>query len=271
MPCPDLQFERSAADSFCSPRGRRENTETCTLPLTLTNNPDTLRMTVHTMLDKEGHQADYRTSIINFNSSKRVRDEVFVAKVGVVAFDSDYRSDTSFTQQMHEVDKNRPDAVIATYRSAVPILSAIQGYYDELGVPVPILGHVDVSRELADSYHWSSDQETRTRDNEISRLAKIVAGCNVVVIDEFLSSGSAISTAAEIAQAAGVASVRGIAGHWYRKIPTTPELYDPAAIKATYHTFMHTVGVSAAQIPRQESKPVLTVKQVTNNYGDFRF
>jgi len=221
----------------------------------------------HHMLDQEGHQAELRLNLINFHGNER--EEHVMAYLGArTNTDSDITADTSFTQQMHAVRALAPDYILATFRSAVPVLSAVAGYHEAAGEEVPQLDIVDVSRELhANRYHHglSDGALQRKAEYETVRLSKI-SGSTVVVIDEFYMTGRALRGAGSIARNAGAKKAYGMLGNWYRKIPD--ELTEVGTILRRYDGFMRKIGRMAAEIPPNKDKPMYEYWQIVEQYDN---
>ena len=110
MPCPrNLNCESAIGES-----------EDLTL-----SNPDYHPYIIHAMIDKEGHQKDFRPAVLDLTREKDITDELCLAKHGIIGTMPDLWADTSFSRQMHQVTRNQPDAFVAPYRSGIPLLAAV--------------------------------------------------------------------------------------------------------------------------------------------------
>lgn len=224
----------------------------------------------HQMLDKEGHQSGYRLNLIDFTDRTSTVEGLVGANIGVHNLISgEDLTDNSFAQQMHLAAAREPDVIVATYRSALPILNAIRGYYDACGRPVPILEYVDVSRRHRET-HFNFDGLFQT---ESDRLNRVVEGARTLVIDQYFNSGHSLRDSAKILTVAGASAVTGIVGHWYG------DLLDESASRPTYPAagtvtrlhanFMYQVGLQAAAVQQQE-KPQISTGAIAAKYKHFR-
>ncbi len=48
----------------------------------------------------------------------------------------------SFAQQMTTALEYRPNAILFTARSAVPLADSVRGFYDEAGITLPLLSYI---------------------------------------------------------------------------------------------------------------------------------
>lgn len=233
MPCPDIDFY----------------TRSCPIAYDLAEeNYPTIR---HHMLDEDGHQANLRLNIVDLLGDRR--RELIAANVGVHRVIEELLCDTSFAQQMHAVYAQRPDSILATFRSAAPTLWAVKAFYDSAGIPTPQLDVVDVSRELHSDRGATDKQLMAKFENETHRLSNIVFGRHVVVIDEYYEHGTALWRAGRIVQNAGAVSVHGMLGRWYKTI--SDNLRERDAVIAAHRDFMTDIGHLAADISPQEKPP----------------
>lgn len=214
----------------------------------------------HLMVDSEGHQANFGSSVMNLLSEGNTFFDQETLNGRLHSYMDEYRGDTSFSQQMHEImTSNRlpPDVILATQRSAVPVLDAVEGYCAELDICLPVLETIDVSRESVGRFYKTTseirEEQKKKAEYEIGRLSGILPGAKVAIIDEFCSTGSALWQAGYIAENAGATEIAGIVGYWYRKIPQQlPN--NPEVIRETYRDFMFKIGQLAAQTPKQTKK-----------------
>lgn len=219
----------------------------------------------HFMLDQEGHQTKQRLGLIHL-SDDNLHDELLVAKVGVQS--PACFTDTSFSQQMHYANiASTPDAILATYRSAVPVLAAVQGYYAALDRRVPVLSHVEASFLKRVEWH----RHEALRQTEIERLSELVCNKSVLIIDQTFGNGGTLQRAGKIATAAGAASVIGMVGYWYGNLMDKrhEETSFPPA-ESLWHgeheAFMCEVGRSAAEVAIDPKDKAPTLEEVLSMY-----
>lgn len=260
MPCP-YEFQEQSVDEDDNFRGP------CVVPMTLS--ASTYEAVGHQMLDKEGHQSSHRLGLIDFTNSTTTIEGLIAANVGVISLISgDDLTDNSFAQQMHLANAWKPDVVVTTYRSAMPVLNALRGYYDALGVSAPLLEHVDVSRRHRRS-NFDYDMLFVTESN---RLRKTVEGARTLVIDQYFNSGRSLYEAGRICAAAGSTAITGMAGYWYGDVydqPVDHSTYPDAATVSMLHAeFMYQIGIQAAEIP-QQSKPNVSNSAIAAKYKLF--
>jgi hypothetical protein len=264
MPCINTDFVPT--ESY---RGRitySNEPPTCLLPGELEE--AAYPLVYHAMVDREGHQKTFRLNIVDLLGDRR--SERIAAFAGLYSLGmEDMIIDTSFSQQMHKVAPTQPDIVLATYRSATPVLAAVEGYYDEKKQRRPHLDVVDVSREnrLYGPYSVLSHTEQRKKsEHEADRLREIVEGKRVAIVDEYYERGGALWAAGDVAARAGAISVLGVIGRWYRKIPIELSRTGKDDIYAAHRDFMHDVGRASAQTPIHD-KPYQPAAYYAEMYG----
>jgi phosphoribosylpyrophosphate synthetase len=219
----------------------------------------------HSMLDQEGHQANQRLGLIHL-SGDNLHDELLAAKVGVQS--PAYYTDTSFSQQMHSANSaSSPDVILATYRSAVPVLAAVQGYYEGSNRRVPVLSHVEAS--FMKRVEWHGHEALRQA--EIERLSELVCNKSVLVIDQTFGNGGTLKRAGKIATAAGAASVIGMVGYWYGNLmderhEETPFPPAESLWHGEHEAFMYKVGRAAAEVAIDRKDTAPTLEEVIGIY-----
>ncbi len=217
------------------------------------------------MLDQEGHQASQRLGLIHL-SSDNIHDEILAARVGVQS--PAYYSDTSFSQQMHFANSSsNPDVILATYRSAVPVLVAVQGYYEGSGLHVPVLAHVEAS--FMKRVEWPDHRALRQA--EIERLSELLCSKSVMIIDQTFGGGGTLKRASQIATAAGATSVIGMVGYWYGSLMSVQHeetSFPPAETlwHGEHEAFMYEVGRAAAEVAIDPKDKAPTLEKVVNLY-----
>jgi hypoxanthine phosphoribosyltransferase len=262
MPCPyDLQEQLADEDDdtvFGGP---------CAVPtyLSATN----YGAVEHQMLDEEGHQANHRVNLVDFTDRKSIVEGLVAPNIGIRNLISgENLTDNSFAQQMHLASAWRPDVVVATYRSAMPVHNALKGYYDALGASAPLLEHVDVSHR-----HRRSNFDYNTLFvAECNRLRRVVEGARTLVIDQYFNTGRSLFEAGKILTTAGSTAIRGMAGHWYGDVyeqrighATYP---DATTVRTLHAEFMYHTGLRAAAVP-QQTKPEVSTGDIAAKYKLF--
>lgn len=217
------------------------------------------------MLDREGHQKDFRPAVLDLTSEKGITDELALAKHGVLGIAiPDLRSDTSFSRQMHQVTRGSPDAFVAAYRSGVPLLVAVRAFYEAMDTPAPLLETVDTGGRWCDRY--TTEDIRRIRDDEVKRITQVLAGANVVIIDDYFEHGSTLRYSSNILRAAGTESIKALCGQWYRKIDQTDDRRLNTSIDdllVRWSPLMTMIGHEAAKVaPSTEER---TLQEILEN------
>lgn len=216
------------------------------------------------MIDKEGHQKDFRPAVLDLTREKDITDELCLAKHGIIGTMPDLWADTSFSRQMHQVTRNQPDAFVAPYRSGIPLLAAVRAFYEAMDKPTPLFETIDTGGRWCDTY-TAGDVRT-IQDNEVKRLAKVVAGARVVIIDDYFESGLTLRLSSDILRSAGAESIKALCGQWYRKIDETNDrrlntsIGDLLVYKSSLMTM---IGQEAAEV--EPSTQECTLQEVLAN------
>jgi len=264
MPCLNVELVGRENDPYTGYGYTRE--PGCKVPRLLGDH-GAYSLAEHLMVDAEGHQAEFPVTSIDLMADTVNRQRKAV-KVGLLqSHDPMFRIDTSFSQQMHHALATfEPDIILATYRSAVPLLDAAEGYYEAKGVPIPLMDAVDVSREANCPRHGEGVDEKI--EVEAERLAPILARKNVLILDEYFETGTALQRAGETAKAAGASAVRGIIGYWYRKMIVGPQAVSVDSLRRAHAGFMRSIGSMAAKTPAYDKPDAMSYEQIYDEFGD---
>lgn len=207
------------------------------------------------MVDPEGNLASLPVFVPDLLEEDDVTAVMYGMRRSESPFDSpndtdaytELRLNTTFTQQMHRIfHRINPDVILATYRSATPVLNAIESYYETCQEQLPALDYVDVSRDHRSPSFQPHDHDAR----ETARLAQIVRDRSVVIVEQHVASGNSVRRARNIVKDAGASMVHGMLGTWYKGLTEQQGVFRPAeAIRGTHVDFMRSVGAAAARTP----------------------
>lgn len=150
-----------------------------------------------------------------------------------------------------------------TANSAIPVADSIRGYYDELNIGEPTLAAIHIAKkanirppQYADNQYRESVKWIR---NAMTKEAEVIqndhpeipkAAC---VIDQYVSTGSAISRAAGVLHMAGVETVYTISGNWYHDANKYGAI-DPIGMTSAFSSEFEDIGRKAAEL-RANSQP----------------
>ncbi|MDB5176463.1 MAG: hypothetical protein JWN75_131 [Candidatus Saccharibacteria bacterium] len=156
-----------------------------------------------------------------------------------------FRTPVSFAHHMARVAA-RTDIYLFTANSAVPVADSVRGYYEELGHEVPTLGSVKANSY--NSRYRTAHNYNDVLKSEQERLAPIVEGGRVTIVDQYVSQGLTLRFATRIAQEAGAISVDSTDNaEWYTDASVVDAKIDLDTLTSAHKDFMHKIGRSAAQ------------------------
>ena len=233
MPCP--------WNLNCEPRSGEVRDQTL-------SNPDFHPYVIHSMVDAEGHQKDFRPAVLDLTKPEYITDELCLAQQGILGTFSELQSDTSFARQMHLLVKDKPDAFIAIHRSGVPILDAVKSFYETLGLGVPVLDTVDPGGRWCT---YGVRERQTLHNSETVRLGNIIAGANVAIVDDFFEHGSTLRISSNIIRNAGAQSIKALCGRWYRKIDQTNDRKANTTsdiLRGRWSALMRNIGIASAAV-----------------------
>lgn len=161
-----------------------------------------------------------------------------------------HKYDTSFTRQINEVysqESPEPDVVFGTVKSGIPPLDAVRGFLDARNMPHPLFLPMHVNQWFSFQY-YSPDIFNVAAHYRGSvwagKLKPVLAGANVLVIEEFVRTGHTLEVCGRIAQMAGAASVIGLRGRWYDN--AYRQHIDMKSLSSKHVSFMRRIGQQAA-------------------------
>jgi hypothetical protein len=176
----------------------------------------------------------------------------------------DIQLEQSFAGNMAKIVLNRPEVFLFTHKSAIPLADSVRAYYGELGVQVPELAIVNTKdvagansetaqgsaewNQRARSYH--SGDAYRVMNREIAKLAPIIEGSRVAILDQYIYGRTTILGAKAIAIGAGAASVSiPDSARWYHDA-LAPDI-DFYTVSSRHAPFMRAIGYAAARSERR--------------------
>ncbi len=147
---------------------------------------------------------------------------------------------TSFTEYMRQFDAARPDVLLFTVRSAIPLADAVRGWKQEQGVIVPELDTILANRLLS---QVDNDDTRHVIEQETRRLAERHSGQRAVVFDQYVHSGATLRLAKRIMQDAGMIIVGSTPqAQWYNDLVGGTRVVDYERLTTIYHDFMMAIG-----------------------------
>lgn len=157
------------------------------------------------------------------------------------------RNPLSFTAYMRDFLPLKPDVMLFTMHSAIPLADSVRGYYEELGQESPQLAYIRANRYLSDpTTTVQNGYVQRTIDAETTRMRQKFDGTTSVIFDQFIASGMTIRLAETILQRAGVGVLaKTDAAQWYEH--TYPSDVNRRHMTSAHAPFMKEVGRLAAQ------------------------
>lgn len=157
--------------------------------------------------------------------------------------------DTSLTRQLDELydlecDLPKPDAILLTTNSALPVADSVRGYLDERGIQQPLISYIRVNRYEAVAHEHAAG--VRPSHHEVRRVKELLQGLgHVCIIDQYTHRGITISYAGKVVRAAGIPHVTGIRGQWYGQVK--PKEFSLSPASSPHATYMRSIGVDAAR------------------------
>jgi|GEM_PF-3018466 len=152
-------------------------------------------------------------------------------------------------------EREAPDVILLTHKSAIPVADSVRAYYEELGRAVPDLGVVNTKEEDPNlAYEWRPYRgNVRTNvvsqqvlDRETKVLRPLVEGKKVAIIDQYIESMTTLLRADTIAHASGASFVnRPSRTNWYHDALLAD--IDVEGISSIHAEQMRNIGHAAAR------------------------
>lgn len=158
-----------------------------------------------------------------------------------------YNEEQSLPHQLRAYT-DHPEIILATYRTAVPVLATVKRYYEHFSTPIPEDGHIFANRR---SSRFLNDEGYLDQHSlgEIRRLSPIIKGKQVLIIDQWKNVGHTIQLADTIAEEAGASSVHTITGQWYtsfdEEVSIWPSVGSLDILRKKHQPFMESIGTLA--------------------------
>ena len=146
----------------------------------------------------------------------------------------------SFVRQMVAAVNTQPSAFLLTANSAVPVADSIRGFYDELGIEVPLIDYV-----YAPSKSGLLGLRSRAEELHLSHRLQD-AGENVYVVDELVMTGATLARASKLLVDIGVQHVSPINGRWYNHASRSE--IDLDMVTSVHASKMYEIGQKACQL-----------------------
>lgn len=138
--------------------------------------------------------------------------------------------DFSLSRQLPGLIAFQPHTILFTAHSAIPMADVFRGVYDEIGRQRPTLGFIKAPSTL-DSATVLFEQE---------RLADVVAGQRVAVVDEYVCEGGTLRAAMRFCEVLRASAVHAVAGRWYHQADTS--IIDHQATSSELASDLHPIG-----------------------------
>ncbi len=125
----------------------------------------------------------------------------------------------------------KPDGLIFTAKSAIPIADVYRGIFDSLGIERPKIGYVDPCA-------WTRP--------DITRLSTLLDGMKkAIVVDEYVDSGTTLENARRLVAKSGIQEIGCVIGRWYHSARGQDIIYDD--VTSIYQKEMYDFGTYIAE------------------------